>query len=93
MLLLIAQVFRRIKVTIMKKLLTTACLFVVTIVAPVSFNVSTVLGQQNFSQTKAIRFGKLVDGSGKVLTNAIVVVEGDRIKSVSTATTPACIRR
>ena len=57
---------------IMKKLLTTACLFVVTIVAPVSFNVSTVLGQQNFSQTKAIRFGKLVDGSGKVLTNAIV---------------------
>ena len=56
----------------MKKLLTTACLFVVTIVAPVSFNVSTVLGQQNFSQTKAIRFGKLVDGSGKVLTNAIV---------------------
>ncbi len=69
----------------MKKLLTTACLFVVTIVAPVSFNVSTVLGQQNFSQTKAIRFGKLVDGSGKVLTNAIVVVEGDRIKSVSTS--------
>ncbi|MCA1603418.1 MAG: amidohydrolase family protein [Acidobacteria bacterium] len=69
----------------MKKHLTSACLFVVTIVAIVSFNVSTVLGQQNFSQTKAIRFGKLVDGSGKVLTNAIVVVEGDRIKSVSTS--------
>jgi len=32
----------------------------------------------------AIRFGKLVDGAGKVLTNAIVIVEGDRIKSVGT---------
>src|SRR5215831_9648446 len=37
------------------------------------------------SATKAIRFGKLVDGSGKVLTNAIVVVEEDRIKSVGTS--------
>ena len=69
----------------MKKLLVTARLLVVAIVAAFSFNVSTALGQQNFSQTKAIRFGKLVDGSGKVLTNAIVVVEGDRIKSVSTS--------
>ena len=34
------------------------------------------------STVKAIRFGKLVDGTGKVLTNAVVVVEGDRIKSV-----------
>lgn len=32
---------------------------------------------------KAIRFGKLVDGAGKVITNAVVLVEGDRIKSVS----------
>src|SRR5262245_57900911 len=31
---------------------------------------------------KAIRLGKLVDGGGKVLTNAIVIVEGNRIKSV-----------
>src|SRR5438105_15537043 len=37
-----------------------------------------------FSAT-VIRFGKLVDGSGKVLTNAIVVVDGQRIKSVGTA--------
>jgi len=35
--------------------------------------------------TKVLRFGKLVDGTGAVLTNAVVVVEGDRIKSVSTA--------
>ena len=33
---------------------------------------------------KAIRFGKLVDGAGKVLTNAIVIVDGDRIKSINT---------
>jgi hypothetical protein len=31
---------------------------------------------------KAIRFGKLVDGTGRVITNALVVIEGDRIKSV-----------
>jgi len=37
-----------------------------------------------FSAT-AIRFGKLVDGSGKVVTNAIVVVEGQRIKAVGTS--------
>jgi imidazolonepropionase-like amidohydrolase len=35
--------------------------------------------------TKAIRFGKLVDGTGTVLTNAVVVIEGDRIKGVSTS--------
>jgi len=32
----------------------------------------------------AIKFGKLVDGTGKVLTNALVIVEGDRIKNVGT---------
>jgi imidazolonepropionase-like amidohydrolase len=32
----------------------------------------------------AIRFGKLIDGKGKVLTNALVIVEGDRIKNVGT---------
>ena len=31
---------------------------------------------------KVIRFGKLWDGSGRVLANAVVVVEGDRIRSV-----------
>src|SRR5215467_15932851 len=38
-----------------------------------------------FAATKAIKFGKLVDGTGRVLTNAIVVVENDRITAVSTA--------
>jgi imidazolonepropionase-like amidohydrolase len=31
---------------------------------------------------KVLRFGKLVVGTGSVITNAVVVVEGDRIKSV-----------
>jgi imidazolonepropionase-like amidohydrolase len=33
---------------------------------------------------KAVRFGKLWDGNGKLWTNAIVIVEGDRIRSVTT---------
>ena len=32
---------------------------------------------------KAVRFGKLWDGKGKLWTNAIVIVEGDRIKNVT----------
>src|SRR5215831_6252300 len=38
-----------------------------------------------FAATKAIKFGKLVDGTGRVLTNAIVIVDNDRITAVSTA--------
>ena len=33
---------------------------------------------------KAIKFGKLWDGKGKVWTNAIVIVEGDRVREVTT---------
>src|SRR5713101_8816305 len=33
---------------------------------------------------KAVRFGKLWDAKGKLWTNAIVLVEGDRIRSVTT---------
>lgn len=33
---------------------------------------------------KAVRFGKLWDGKGKVWTNAIVIVEGERIRTVTT---------
>ncbi len=35
---------------------------------------------------KAVRFGKLWDGKGKLWTNAIVIVEGDRIRGVTTDT-------
>jgi imidazolonepropionase-like amidohydrolase len=39
------------------------------------------------SQKKAIRFGKLVDGTGKVTNDALVMVDGDRIVSVTTGGT------
>jgi imidazolonepropionase-like amidohydrolase len=35
---------------------------------------------------RAIRFGKLIDGSGKVWTDAVVLTKGDRIASISTGT-------
>jgi len=35
------------------------------------------------AQTTAIRFGKLITGQGAVLTDAVVVVEGNRIKTVT----------
>jgi imidazolonepropionase-like amidohydrolase len=40
---------------------------------------------------KAVRFGKLWDAKGKLWTNAVVIVEGDRIRSVTTdaSTIPA----
>jgi imidazolonepropionase-like amidohydrolase len=36
----------------------------------------------SFAQTKAIRFGKLVDGQGHVLQDAVVLVEGERVVKV-----------
>ncbi|MBW8865910.1 MAG: amidohydrolase family protein [Acidobacteria bacterium] len=42
-----------------------------------------------FAATKAIRAGKVVDGSGKVISNAVIVVENDRIVSVGTGAPPA----
>jgi len=37
---------------------------------------------------KAVRFGKLWDGKGKVWTNAIVIVDGERVREVTTDTRP-----
>ena len=42
-----------------------------------------------FAATKAIRAGKVVDGSGKTIANAVIVVENDRIVSVGTGAPPA----
>ena len=39
--------------------------------------------------TKAIRAGRVVDAAGKVITNAVIVVDNDRITSVGTAAPPA----
>jgi len=40
-------------------------------------------GARPESRTKAIRFGKLIDGKGHTISDALVVVIGDRIRSVS----------
>jgi imidazolonepropionase-like amidohydrolase len=37
---------------------------------------------QDTQNVKAIRFGRLIDGTGKVLTNAIVIVKGERVQGV-----------
>src|ERR1700739_639140 len=36
-----------------------------------------------FAATKVLKFGKLVDGTGRVITNAVVIVEDDRVRSVA----------
>jgi len=42
-----------------------------------------------FAATKAIRAGKAIDPAGKVITNAVIVVENDRIVSIGTGAPPA----
>jgi imidazolonepropionase-like amidohydrolase len=42
-----------------------------------------------FAATKAIRAGKLIDPAGKVITNAIIVIDNDRITSIGTGAPPA----
>jgi len=36
------------------------------------------------AQIKVIHFGKLVDGKGKVILNAVVIINGDRIVKMGT---------
>jgi imidazolonepropionase-like amidohydrolase len=57
------------------------------VLAMVGYLSSWVCAQTNTPAVKAIRFGRLIDGAGKVLTNAVVIVRGDRIESVSTTAT------
>ena len=38
------------------------------------------------AQTTAVRFGRLVDGQGKVIQDAVVLVEGERVVKVGTGT-------
>ena len=42
-----------------------------------------------FAATKAIRAGKLLDPSGKLITNAVIVIDDDRITSIGTGAPPA----
>ena len=43
--------------------------------------------QEKTPPVKAVRFGRLWDAKGKVWTNAIVIVEGERIRNVTTDAT------
>src|ERR1700760_3844468 len=40
--------------------------------------------EKNTHAVKAVKFGRLWDGKGKVWTNAIVVVDGERVREVTT---------
>ena len=48
-----------------------------------------LIASPGFAATKAIRAGKVIDPNGKVITNAVIVVDGDRITSVGTGAPPA----
>jgi len=47
-----------------------------------------LLASSGFGQTKAIKAGRLVDASGRVTANAVIVVDRDRIVSVGTTVPP-----
>jgi imidazolonepropionase-like amidohydrolase len=42
-----------------------------------------------FAATTAIRAGKLIDPAGKVIANAVIVIDNDRITSIGTGAPPA----
>lgn len=46
------------------------------------------LGSEAVAATRYLRFGKLIDGKGKVWTNVAVIVENDRIRSVEPDASP-----
>jgi imidazolonepropionase-like amidohydrolase len=48
-----------------------------------------LLAQPAHAATTAIRAGKLIDATGKAVANAVIVVEGDKIVSVTTGAPPA----
>ncbi len=56
------------------------------VIALAGYSVSGICAQEkpNPKSVKAVRFGKLWDAKGKLWTNAIVIVEGDRIRTVTT---------
>jgi hypothetical protein len=46
------------------------------------------LASHALAATQYIRFGRLIDGKGKVWTNVAVVVENDRVRGVEPEATP-----
>ena len=58
-------------------------LFVSIVLLALGFSVASAQDRPAAKTIKAVRFGKLWDGKGKLWTNAVVIVEGDRIKTVT----------
>src|SRR5258707_153788 len=56
----------------------------VVLLMTVSMHTSLAQDKPAAKNVKAVRFGKLWDGKGKVLTNAIVVIDGGKIRAITT---------
>jgi imidazolonepropionase-like amidohydrolase len=57
------------------------------VVCGLALTCGCVVGQERVAEKKslkAVKFGKLWDGKGKVWANAIVIVEGERVREVTT---------
>ncbi len=61
-----------------------SCLFLSVALFTLGFSVAFAQEKPSAKTIKAVRFGKLWDAKGKLWTNAIVIVESDRIKTVAT---------
>ncbi len=48
-----------------------------------------LLSAPAFAATKAIKAGKVVEPNGKVVTNAFIIVDNDRVTAITTAAPPA----
>src|SRR5437899_5466765 len=57
---------------------------VISILCACAAATTSVSAQGNPPRIKAVRLGKLWDGKGKVWSNAIVIVQGERIRAVTT---------
>jgi len=57
---------------------------VVLLLTTVSMHTSLAQDKPAAKNVKAVRLGKLWDGKGKVLTNAIVVIDGGKIRAITT---------
>jgi imidazolonepropionase-like amidohydrolase len=60
---------------------------VITLLALLIF-IFLAAASQAAAATKVIRLGKLIDGTGRVITNAVVVVEDDRVQRVASGNVP-----
>src|SRR6185436_2398011 len=58
-------------------------------VMPVLLVAAIALALPAQAATKAVKAGRLIDPSGRVVVNAMVVIENDRIVSVGTSPAPA----